>query len=423
MKLELPTSLAVTLAALLAGPVAAQLPVGPEMQVNEITAGLQDGSRVAGTPDGGFVVAWFSFEPCDGIRARHFLANGEPAGSQSQVSSCSGAIKTTTDVFADEDGEFTIVWEEQNFTLPPGYLYGGSGRRFAADGDPLGDQFTVTPDLQSGQYLSADGAPTGEFVVARGVGTAISDSEYVRVLGFDESGLVQWDVFITPPAGHRYNSPDVDVSSTGDFVVAWRDLESSSSKILMRRFDADGTPLSKTIDVGANGWASRVVRNVAGDFLLVWGGSNQGIQARALSATGIPLGPQVRVDNTTIGRPGAASVAATSDGSFVVAWTDDPLGGPGGGDGSTQGIRARTVSANGALLSSAFLVNSFTTGAQTSPSVSSLANGDFVIAWSSEGSFGNDTSDESIQVRRFRLAFFADGFESGDISRWVLGED
>ena len=66
-----------------------------------------------------------------------------------------------------------------------------------------------------------------------------------------------------------------------------------------------------------------------------------------------------------------------------------------------------------------FQVNSFTTYLQGFPSVSSVdSRGSFVVVWHSEGSKGTDSSDFSVQGQSFATTIFADGFESGDSSRW-----
>ena len=65
--------------------------------------------------------------------------------------------------------------------------------------------------------------------------------------------------------------------------------------------------------------------------------------------------------------------------------------------------------------------NAYTTFGQWAPAVA--PDGNFVVAWSSETSSGDDTSNESIQIGRFRAALFADGFESGDVPRWTSGSN
>ena len=67
--------------------------------------------------------------------------------------------------------------------------------------------------------------------------------------------------------------------------------------------------------------------------------------------------------------------------------------------------------------------NTYTTFGQWAPAVTVAPDGTFVVTWSSETSSGDDTSNESIQLRRFHAAVFADGFEGGDVSRWTSGSN
>ena len=76
--------------------------------------------------------------------------------------------------------------------------------------------------------------------------------------------------------------------------------------------------------------------------------------------------------------------------------------------------------ADGAPLGEEFQVNSYTTGDQGLASLRAGGAGDFVVAWTSLGSGGDDTSGYSIQARRFRVPCFADGFEDGDSGRWSI---
>src|SRR5690606_636422 len=160
----------------------------------------------------------------------------------------------------------------------------------------------------------------------------------------------------------------------------------------------------------------RVARNAAGTFLVVWeealGPLGRGassvrlIQARPYDFQGNALGPKVQVNESTSGSQQSARVAAAPDGSFVVTWldyADDDQG----GDGSSSGIRARHLAADGSPAGPTFLVNSYTTGEQFGGSVAFLPGGDFVVTWTSEGSFGHDDSGRSIQARQFRLSLFS----------------
>jgi len=90
-------------------------------------------------------------------------------------------------------------------------------------------------------------------------------------------------------------------------------------------------------------------------------------------------------------------------GNFVVSWTSD---GSDGTDTSGKSVQAQRFGVDGSPVGSQFQVNAFTTGDQGGgnsggSSVSVSADGQFVVIWTSEGSFGTDTSETSVQGQWF----------------------
>ena len=108
-------------------------------------------------------------------------------------------------------------------------------------------------------------------------------------------------------------------------------------------------------------------------------------------------------------------MAVDADGEFVVAWTSD---GSGGSDSNSYSIQGQRFDSAGEPLGDPFQVNTYTTDSQESPAVAAEADGDFVVVWQSRGSSGSDSSLMSILGQRFVTPIFADGFESGDTSAW-----
>lgn len=415
-----------------------QSPFGPEQQANDYTTSSQRGAEVASAPDGTFVVAWRSEGSLGddtwdaSVQARRFGNAGGPLGAQFQVNEVTYSSQFPTGVWFDVDGEFTVLWS--TVFNGPGYLaLDGDGRRFAANAAPLGGEFAVSGASEYSSAPVGAGRPDGSFVVVR------DSYGQIDVARFDATGASQGAFTIAPATSHYLTAPSVVVAPGGEFVVAWTDSRPGSypatdEEIRFQRFDAAAAPVGPVVDVtgpGAVGdrWGPRMARSASGGFLVVWtdwvstGGDTEAtsIQGRAYDAQGAPLGPQLQVNDLTLGGQDLPDLAAAPDGSFVVTWTEWPNGSGGGGDGSGLGVRARHLSSDGVPRSSSVLVNSSTTGNQNYPSVSVLPGGNFLIAWSSEVSSGSDTSDESIQFRRFRAALFADGFEGGDASRWSLG--
>ena len=87
-----------------------------------------------------------------------------------------------------------------------------------------------------------------------------------------------------------------------------------------------------------------------------------------------------------------------ADGDFVIAWDS---GASFGNDDDLASVQARRYSSDGTPLGPEFQVNTYTTGVQGYPSVSLDADGDFVVAWQSFGSSETDHAGFSIQARRY----------------------
>ncbi|MEO8198738.1 MAG: hypothetical protein ABI689_18645, partial [Thermoanaerobaculia bacterium] len=101
-------------------------------------------------------------------------------------------------------------------------------------------------------------------------------------------------------------------------------------------------------------------------------------------------------------------------GNFVVAWESF---GSSDTDTSDFSIQARRYANNGAALGGQFQVNTYTTSYQWIPAVAVDGPGNFVVAWQSDGSSSTDNTSYSIQARRYD-GLFRDGFDTGGTARW-----
>jgi hypothetical protein len=87
----------------------------------------------------------------------------------------------------------------------------------------------------------------------------------------------------------------------------------------------------------------------------------------------------LRVNTYTKDQQIDPAVAALPDGDAIIAWSSY------GQDGSMWGVYARKISGKGAFATpKEFLVNQYTAYNQRKPTVATLANGNYVIAWVSE---------------------------------------
>jgi hypothetical protein len=128
------------------------------------------------------------------------------------------------------------------------------------------------------------------------------------------------------------------------------------------------------------------------------------------------LGPEFQVNTYTTGPQRASGVAVHGEGSFVIVWDSglDYSTEPDGDDGI--GVFMQRFDAGGARIGVEQHVNTFTTSSQTGPVVSSLADGAFVVAWTSGCYYGGsecgpDGASTGVSLRRFDAAGVPAGSE------------
>jgi hypothetical protein len=408
--------------------------VGLEFQANTNTTGAQTAPDVAARADGSFVVVWesdvSSGDDNDGssVQLRRFAADGAPLDpAELQVNTFTTGPQSAATVAARPDGSFVVSWAS-------GAMGGEDirARRFAADGTPLDPADfvanTYTTSSQSRPEVSADAA--GDFVLTwSSVGSPGNDDDgssvQARRYAADGTPLDATEFQANTVTESNQFDPHVAFTPGGDFVVVW----STDTAVRGRRFAADGTPLDAgdfdASTAGSFTFSPSVDTTPDDGFVVAWGSFAGGpqdpeIEARRFAADATPLDPgEFRVNALTAGGQIPGVVTTAPDGSFVVSFTSD---GSFGDDTSADSAQARHYLPDGtAVEANEFQLNAYTTQAQNVPRVDVLPSGDLVAVWPSQGSLGDDDDDWSVQVRRFLLRqIFADGFESGDTGAWSV---
>ena len=186
--------------------------------------------------------------------------------------------------------------------------------------------------------------------------------------------------------------PAMAAELNGDFVVVWESAGQDSAGVLQsgifaQRFSSAGMPFAEEFQVNSYTPSAQILPSIAldddGDFVVAWMSAHQdgesgnlfftfSIFARRFSSTGIPLAVEFQVNSYTIGRQSFPSVAADADGDFVIAWESQ------GQD--RYGIFLQRFSRAGVPLGAELQVNSYTFG-QSRPAIDADADGDFVVVW------------------------------------------
>jgi hypothetical protein len=435
-----PILLALAVATLATGPLAAQplAPLGAQTQVNHVIQSGQNLPDVASDALGNFVVVWESFVSAgnDGsarsIQARRYLASGAPVGAQFQVNTQTLGEQVGPVVSMAPDGRFAIGWASDE---------GGGGpvdfdiraRLYAANGTPAGNDFLVnTFDL--GDQRNPDLAWAG------GLGFGVVwESDDDTGPGFDWNIVARvYDGAGVPATGELLLNtltgdqldPALAGHPSGDFVAAWESSTSAGSDVITTSIQAvvigsgaevqvnDHPPVAGD-DNPAVAWAE------GGAILVAWESTGSSgnddslasIQARLYDSGGNP-GTVFQANAWITDAQRFPTAAFLPDGRFLLGWHSF---GSFGNDASFASVQLRAFAADGSPFGNELQANTYTNDNQHFAAVSADGRGGLVAVWESFGSPGDDQNSSSIQARRFSLdLIFLGGFETGNFAGWSL---
>ncbi len=404
----------------LAVPVSGQL-VGPEFQVNSYTTGDQTYSSVAVGGSGEFVVVWRGSAAEDdfGVFGQRFDGQGGRVGEEFLVNTYTTGGQNRPSVAADGAGNFVVVWTSW---YQDGSSAGIFGQRYDPSGARLGEEFRVNSYTTGYQSLPAIAAESsGAFVVVWSSEQNGYQDIHGQRFGSDGSPLGSEFQINSYTLGHQA-FPSLALDGSGNFVVSWESEQDGSGKgVFAQRFNSAGTAVGNEFQVNTYTtnyqYRSAVAADDAGNFVVVWDCLGRvGAFAQWFDASGTAVGGEVSVSSQhLVGGPG---VAWDGHGSFVVVTLGD--------DSSYSGVIGQRFDPRGLKLGPEFPISTFSAGLQFIPSIAANAEGDFVVAWTSQGvTGGQDGSGAGVFGQRLAPWIFTGDLETGDPCSWsvVVGSE
>jgi Ca2+-binding RTX toxin-like protein len=285
-------------------------------------AGAGSSTGGVGEPGTGRDIMITHFEASDGFRVNSFVPNEQDRPR----------------TVALEDGRFLVIWRGG---------FGGSidGQIYERDGTPAGAQFRIT-DWYVHPYseFAVTALPGGGFAVAWG-GDSRSEggNTDVNLQIFDSAGQRGGAAILVnqETANIQYN-PAIAILANGNFIVTWDQL-------------------------GGPGFQVTTVE----------------VKAQIFAPSGARIGPEFVVNTTTLDSQHASTVTPLAEGGFVVAWHDTSRT---NSHGDTNFTAAQVFTDSGARVGAEFRVNTATTNDQRSATIAALSDGGFVIAWTDTSS-------------------------------------
>ncbi|MDZ4689341.1 MAG: cadherin domain-containing protein, partial [Planctomycetaceae bacterium] len=377
-------------------------PVGGEFQVNTFTTGIQrtfpeSPQSVSRDADGDFVIAWSSSGQDGsgyGVHAQRYNAAGMAQGGAFQVNTYTTGNQQGAAVAMDADGDFVITWSSVG---QDGSNEGVYAQRYNAAGATQGGEFQVNSLTNLDQRFSTVAMDAdGDFVITWSSNGQDGSGGGIFAQRYNAAGTAQGSEFqVNTYTTNSQKFSTVGMDADGDFVVTWTSYgqDGNDDGVFAQRYNAAGVAQGGNFQVNTHTTNtqrySTVSLDLSGDFVITWSssggqdGDGYGIFARRYNAAGTAQGGEFQINAFTTGDQRFSAVSLDADGDFVVSWTSE------GQDGNVSGVFARQYNAAGAAQGGELQVNTYTTGTQWFSSVSLDADGDFAVAWTSDGQDGD----------------------------------
>lgn len=368
-------------------------PQGSEFQVNSYAASYQYSHIVTSLAGGGFVVVWNSFgqdDGSEGVYGQVYNPDGSSKGGEFRINAYSTSYQSACGVTSLGNGGFAVTWVSDGQDGDAGGVY---GQVYNADGSKQGGEFRVNTYTLGDQFGASVTSLTAErFVVVWTSDGQDGDAGGVYGQIFNADGSTQGGEFRanTYTLSGQYN-PTVTSLASGGFLVTWNSdgQDGSVLGVFGQAYNADGSSQGDEFRINSyaigNQLPHRITTLANGGYVVVWDSQNQdgdgsGVYGQVYNADSIPQGGEFRVNTSSIGSQYNARITTLEDGGFVAVWQSQ------GQDSQMHEVYGQVYNIDGSQQGGEFRVNSTINGAQVDPAITSLADGGFVVAWSSRWS-------------------------------------
>jgi serralysin len=378
--------------------------------VPSTTNGNQSGAGFQSLSNGNFVISFLSSSAADDgqdIRARFFRLDGSAIGPDIRVNETTAGTQTGLSSLALNDGSILITWRSPD-PLNSGnlHLY---GRRFSADGVALTGEVQLSASGADGSYSSSQRSGSSGVILF-----AYQNDEEIQGRSFDPATLAartseaQLNTTLTgTPASVAFQS-----LSNGNYLLRFESPEggANGTEIRNRVFsvDTNGNLTAVSINSSTNDYL--VNTTASGDqtgvrsnrladsrVLEVWqstdtgDGSGTTIRARYISSTGTPTGSDFVLNTTTADNQRSPIILSFNDGRRLVWWHSFE-------NGTTDTIRGRWVDHNGVLGASDFVITTLPDTSVPSFTLALLADQSVIAVYGGTGA--GDGSGTGVQATR-----------------------
>jgi Ca2+-binding RTX toxin-like protein len=290
-------------------------------------------------------------------------------------------------------GGYVVTWTSDDPSD-----YGVYANVFSSSGVAIGSRFRVNLNtLGSQSDADVTALAGGGFVIAYHDSIALGPpdgGDAVVAQIYSASGVRQGAAFQLSTNEWPQYGVSVDALDNGGFVATWTDgsggPDPDTLSTLAQQFNASGVKVGPEVRVPQLDRGDQYAQDVAGLhnglFVAVWvdnghkpgDPSEFGVAARLFDAAGVPVTDEFIVNTNGYLYQFGAEVSALESGGFVVTWYDESEM---GGDDEAMSVKAQVFDGAGQRVGGEILVNTTTVSSQQNPTVTALPDGGFAISW------------------------------------------
>jgi len=375
---------------------------GNEFLINTHTENMQRHPSVTSLANGGFVVTWDSNDQDSkpfpspkqtnnyyGVFGQQYDVNGQKVGNEFQVNTYVTNHQNCPSVTGLTEGGFIVVWQSG---VQDGSSYGVYGQRYDENGNKVGSEFQVNTYTKNDQSIPAVASlRDGGFLVVWESAQQDGSKWGIYAQRYNGDGVKQGNEFqVNTYIKGSQDDASVAGLAGGGFIVTWHseDQDGSGYGIYGQRYDQNSNKVGSEFQVNTYTKDYQTNPSVTGledgGFIIIWNsdqqdGSDGGVYGQRYDENGSKVGSEFQVNTYTKGNQYTPSVTHFVEGGFIATWASLDQ------DGSGYGIYGQRYDINGNKIDEEFRINTHTLDHQMTPSVSSLPNAQFVVAWESKG--------------------------------------
>ena len=389
-------------------PFDAQIVLGT--RVNTYTEGQQEWPRVHALIDGGYIVAWRSWDQDGsnwGIYVQRYAADGSPVGKEYRFNTTTREGQYLIEMDQRPDGGIVAVWQSWE---ADGAHWGVAGRLFDANAQPISPEIVIN-DYSSEEQVSPNvvSLPDGRFVAVYNSKGQAGPGYDVFVRSFDATGNAMGpSMQVNSFAQNNQGGGSIVHIGNDRLLVIWYSigLDGSGYSTAGRLLDLNAMPLGPEFlvnDFSPNDqFFSDLVRLAGGGALAAWqsqgqdadGNGGWGVFGQRFDATGNKIGKEFQVNTFTEEDQRLPQITAMPDGGFFIGWMSD------GQVASGMDVMGQRFDAQGEPVGAELFINVVTNSYQRNPSPAALNDGSVVVAFHAD-----DWDGSYFGVFRRRLVF------------------